>query len=52
MCFHTTFWNINVRKQAINEKLQGNVATHLRCGGVVNNQNKKGLVLSLSAKFF
>jgi len=52
MCFHTTLWNINVRKQAINEKLQGNVATHLRCGGVVNNQNKKGSVLSLSAKFF
>jgi len=27
-------------KQAINEKLQGNVATYLRCGGVVNNQIK------------
>ena len=27
-----------VRKQAINDKLQGRVATHFRCGGVVNNQ--------------
>jgi len=30
-------------KQAINDKLQGSVATYLRCGGVVNNQIKKGL---------
>jgi len=29
-------------KQAINNKLQGSVATHLRCGGVVNNQIQKG----------
>jgi len=29
-------------KQAINDKLQG-----LRCGGAVNNQIKKGLLLSL-----
>jgi len=34
-------------KQAINNKLQGSVATYLRCGGVVNNQIKKGLLLSL-----
>jgi len=34
-------------KQAINDKLQGSVATYLRCGGVVNNQIKKGLLLSL-----
>jgi len=27
-------------KQAINDKLQGSVATYLRCGGVVNNQIK------------
>jgi len=33
-------------KQAINDKLLGSVATHLRCGGVVNNQIKKGLLLS------
>jgi len=34
-------------KQAINDKLQGSVATHLRCGGVVTNQIKKRLFLSL-----
>jgi len=33
-------------KQAINDKLQGSVATHARCTGVVNNQIKKGLLLS------
>ena len=30
-------------KQAINDKLQGSVATYLRCGWVINNQIKKGL---------
>jgi len=30
-------------KQAINDKLQGSVATYLMCGGVVNNQIRKGL---------
>jgi len=39
-------------KQAINDKLQGSVATYLRCGGVVNNQIRNGLLLSLSVKFF
>ena len=39
-------------KHAINDKLQGSVATYLRCGGVVNNQNKKGLLLSLWVKIF
>jgi len=34
-------------KQAINDKLQGSVAACLMCGGVVNNQIKKGLLLSL-----
>jgi len=38
-------------KQAINDKLQGgSVCTHLRCGCVVNNQIKKGLLLSVSVK--
>jgi len=37
-------------KQAINDKLQGSVATQLRCGGVVCNQIKKGLLLSLRVK--
>ena len=41
---------INVRKQATNDKLQGSVATYLRCGGVVNNQIKKGSLLSLPVK--
>ena len=36
-------------KQATNDKLQGSVATYLRCGGVVN-QIKKGLLLSLWVK--
>jgi len=34
-------------KQAINDKLQDSVAAYLRRGGVVNNQIKKGLLLSL-----
>ena len=38
-------------KQAINDKLQGSVATYLSCGGVVNNQIKKGFFLSLSEFF-
>jgi len=43
---HTTLWNINARKQAINDKFLGNVATYLRYGGDVNNQSKKVLLLS------
>jgi len=39
-------------KQAINDKLQGSVATYLSYGGVVNNKIKKGLLLSLRVKFF
>jgi len=35
-------------KQAINDKLQGSIAAYLRRGGVVNNQIKKGLLLSLA----
>jgi len=38
-------------KQAINDKLQGSVATYLRCGGVVNNQIKKGILLNLRVIF-
>jgi len=34
-------------KHAINDKLQGSVATYLRCGRVVNNKIKKDLLLSL-----
>jgi len=37
-------------KQAINDKLQGSVATYLRCDWVVNNQIKPSLLLSLWVK--
>jgi len=37
-------------KQAINNKVQGSIAAYLRCAGVVNNQIKKGLLLSLRVK--
>ena len=39
-------------KQAINDKLQGSVATYLRRGGAVNNPIKKGLLLSLTVRIF
>jgi len=43
-------------KQAIIDKLQGSVATYLRCGGrcggVVDNQIKKGLLLTVRVKNF
>jgi len=39
-------------KQGIHDKLKGSVATYLRCDGVVNNQIKKDLLLSLSEKIF
>jgi len=34
-------------KQALNDKLQRSEAAYLSCGGVVNNQIKNGLMLSL-----
>ena len=37
-------------KEAINDKLQGSVVTYLRCGGVVNNQIKKGFTECVSEK--
>jgi len=37
-------------KQAMNDKLEGSVATYLRCGGVVNNQIKRGLLLNLKSE--
>jgi len=43
---------INIGKPAINDKLQGSVATYLRCGGVVSSQINKGLLMSLSLNFF
>jgi len=37
-------------KETINDKLQGSVATYLRYGGLISNQIKIGLLLSLSGK--
>jgi len=37
-------------KQTLDDKLQDSVAAYLRCGGVVNNRIKKGLLLSLLVK--
>jgi len=37
-------------KQELNDKLQSIVVAYLRCGGVVNNQIKKGLLLSVWVK--
>ena len=39
-------------KQVIIDKLQSSVATYLRSGGVINNQIKKGLLLSVRVNFF
>jgi len=36
----------------INDKLQGTVVTHLRCGGIVSNHFETGLLLSLEVKCF
>jgi len=36
---HTTLWSIWFHNAVINDKLQGSVATYLRCGGIVNNHN-------------
>jgi len=37
-------------KTAVNDKLPGSVATYLGCDGVVNNQIKIGLLLSVWVK--
>jgi len=50
-CYHTSLWNINVSNTS-HYKLQGSVATYIRYGGVVNNQIKKVLLLSLYVKEF
>ena len=39
-------------KQALKDKLQSSIATYLRCGGVVNNQIKNGLLRSVWVKKF
>jgi len=37
-------------KQVMNDKLEGSVATYLMCGGVVNNQIKRGLLPNLKSE--
>ena len=52
---HYTCETLMSAKQAIIDKLRGSVATCsyiLKYGGVVNNQIKKGLLLSLRVNFF
>ena len=44
--------NINVGKQAINDKLQNSVAKHSRCNEIINNHITKGLLLCLPVKTF
>jgi len=39
-------------KQTINDKLQGSVATYIRCGGLLNNQIKEDLLPSVRVNFF
>ena len=39
-------------KHAINDKLQGSIATYLIYGEVFDKQIKKGLLLSLWVEFF
>ena len=41
---------LNVRKQAINDKIQGSVATYFRCGRIVNNEINDDSLLSLPMK--
>ena len=42
-------WKSQANK-VTNDKLQGTVVTYLRCGGIVNNQIKAGLLLCLPVK--
>jgi len=42
----------DTRLEKYSYKLQDTVATYLMCGGGVNNQIKKGLLLSLRVKYF
>ena len=49
ICCHTTLWNISVSKTS-HERQITSVAAYLRYSGVVNNQIKKRLLLSLRVK--
>ena len=39
-------------KQAINDKLQGSVATYIRCGGTVNIQNYQRFIAECESENF
>jgi len=49
-------WNTNVKNErqlqtnVTNDRSQSTVVTYLKCRGIVNNQMKKGLLLSLQVK--
>jgi len=45
-------WDISVRKQAINDKLQSSVATNSRCGGILNNHFTENLLENLTVEEF
>ena len=47
MLLHYLCETLMSAKQATNDTLQGSLATYLRCSGVVNNQIKKGSLLSV-----
>jgi len=46
ICCHTTLWNVNARKQTINDKLQGSEAIYIFISGVV------GLLLTKLRKIY
>jgi len=48
ICCYTTL----SAKQTIHDKLQGSVATYLRCGEVFNNQFKKKFIAESVSEFF
>jgi len=53
MCCYTAIETLKSAKQAMNDKLQGSVATYSSCGGVVNNQKfERFIVECVSEKIF
>ena len=43
---------MSVKQLATDDKLQGSVATYLRCGGVANNQIKKRFIAEFVSEIF
>ena len=53
MCCYTAIETLKSAKQAMNDKLQGSVATYSSCGGVVNNQKFERFIAEcVSENFF